>query len=81
VARMHVRDDAAVRQHPNGAVHRRLVNGRLFDLREPCQLGCIDRATVTEQRPHNGNAWGGCSAAMRSKDRFGIVDRPAVDVR
>jgi hypothetical protein len=81
MARMHVRDDAAVRQHPDGAVHRRLVDGGLFDMREPCQLGRIDRATVSEKRPHNGNAWGGCSAAMGSQDRFGIVDRPAVDER
>jgi hypothetical protein len=81
MARMHVRDDAAVRQHTNGAVHRRLVDGRLFDLREPCQLGRIDRATVAKQCSQNGNAWGGCSAAMVSQDRFGIFDRPAVDDR
>jgi hypothetical protein len=81
MSRVHVGHDATVRQHTDGAVHRRLVNGRLFHLREPCQLGRIKRTTVAKQRSHDGNAWGGCPATVGSQDRFGIVDGWAVDDR
>jgi hypothetical protein len=81
MARMDVGDDATVGQDPDGAVHRRLVDGRLFDLCEPCQLGRINRTAVAKQRSHDGNAWACCPAAMGSEDGFGIVDRPTVDDR
>ena len=36
MSRMHMGHDATIRQHTDGALHRRLVNGRLFDLGKPC---------------------------------------------
>ena len=81
MARMHVRDDAAIGQHPDGPVHRCFMNGRLFDLCEPRQLGRVDWTTVAEERAHHRDAWARCSAVMGSKDRFGIFDRPAVNNR